>query len=171
MTSLAPQSVGWRRPLGYLGLAVVLLGGLAWLLPEGIGAFPQEWDVGLGPAVNEIQQWWISNRRDLGVYLYFFDPLSGSIDWLLRALENLLMAIPWYVHVVGVGMVFGRWLGRAGGLAAGAGISCIISSLTNETLFFDAVSGLISAIFYLSTSAIFLLYQFMNSEMSRLMVM
>ena len=122
MTSLASQMAGWRRPIGYLGLAVLVLGGLVWLLPEGLGAFPPEWDVGFGPAVNEVQQWWISNRRDLGVYLYFFDPLSDSIDWLLRAFENLLMAIPWYVHVAGVGVVFGRWLGRAGGLAAGAGM-------------------------------------------------
>ena len=122
MTSLSVRSAGWRRPMAYLGGAVLLLGGLIVLLPEGVGAFPPEWDVGLGPAVNEVQQWWISNRRDLGVYLYFFDPLSDSIDWLLRAFENLLIAIPWYVHVAGVGVVFGRWLGRAGGLAAGAGM-------------------------------------------------
>ena len=122
MTSLSVRSAGWRRPMAYLGGAVLLLGGLIVLLPEGMGAFPPEWDVGLGPAVNEVQQWWISNRRDLGVYLYFFDPLSDSIDWLLRAFENLLIAIPWYVHVAGVGVVFGRWLGRAGGLAAGAGM-------------------------------------------------
>ena len=122
MTSLTVRSAGWRRPMAYLGGAVLLLGGLIVLLPEGIGAFPPEWDIGFGPAVNEVQQWWISNRRDLGVYLYFFDPLSDSIDWLLRAFENLLMAIPWYVHVAGVGVVFGRWLGRAGGLAAGAGM-------------------------------------------------
>ncbi|MCY3563093.1 MAG: hypothetical protein OXH26_04155, partial [bacterium] len=122
MTSLTVRSAGRRRPIAYLGGAVLLLAGLIMFLPEGIGAFPPEWDVGFGPAVNEVQQWWISNRRDLGVYLYFFDPLSDSIDWLLRAFENLLIAIPWYVHVAGVGVVFGRWLGIAGGLAAGAGM-------------------------------------------------
>ncbi len=122
MTSLTAWSVGRRRPVGYLGIAVLVLGGLIVVLPEGIGAFPSEWDIGFGSAVNEVQQWWISNRRDLGIYLYFFDPLSDSIDWLLRALENLLLAIPWYVHIAGVGILFGRWLGRAGGVAAGAGM-------------------------------------------------
>ncbi len=122
MTSLTRQLTRLPRPFLYLGAAVVVLGGLIVLLPESIGAFPAEWDVGFGPAVNEVQQWWISNRRDLGVYLYFFDPFSDSIDWLLRAFENLLLAIPWYVHALGAGLVFGRLLGRSGGVAAGAGM-------------------------------------------------
>ncbi len=122
MTSLTRRLTRMPRPLLYLGAAVVVLGGLTVLLPESIGAFPAEWDIGLGPAVNEVQQWWISNRRDLGVYLYFFDPFSDSIDWLLRAFENLLLAIPWYVHVLGAGLVFGRLLGRSGGVAAAAGM-------------------------------------------------
>ncbi len=122
MTSLSVRSVGWRRPIGYLGAAALVLGGLALVLPEEIGAFPTEWDIGFGSAVNEVQQWWISNRRDLGIYLYFFNPISDSVDWLLRALESLLLTIPWYVHVTGVGLLFGRWLGKAGGLAAGAGM-------------------------------------------------
>ena len=122
MTSLAGRSGGWRRSIGYVGVAALVLGGLIAVLPEGIGEFPSSWDVGFGPAVNEVQQWWISNRRDLGVYLYFFDPLSDSIDWLLRALERVLLGIPWYVHVMGVGVLFGRWLGSSGGVAAGAGM-------------------------------------------------
>lgn len=122
MTTLTGGLTGRPRSLWYLGTAVLVLGVLIVVLPEGIGAFPSEWDIGFGPAVNEVQQWWISNRRDLGVYLYFFNPFSDSIDWLLRALENLMLAIPWYVHVLGVGTLFGRWLGRAEGLAAGAGM-------------------------------------------------
>ena len=105
-----------------LGLAGVVLAGLILLLPDSIGEFPPAWDIGFGPAVNELQQWWISNRRDLGVYLYFFDPLSDSIDWLLRAFENFLLGIPWFIHVAGVGLLFGRWMGLWRGVAAGAGM-------------------------------------------------
>ena len=101
---------------------MLVFGGLMVVLPEGIGAFPPQWDIGFGPAVNEVQQWWISNRRDLGIYLYFFDPLSDAIDWMLRALENLLLAIPWYVHVAGVAVLFGRWMGAAAGAASGSGM-------------------------------------------------
>ena len=122
MSSLTWRSMGQRHWLVNLGAAVLILGGLIALLPGGIGEFPPAWDIGFGPAVNEVQQWWISNRRDLGIYLYFFDPLSDFIDWLLRAFEKLLLGIPWYVHVLGVGVVFGRWLGRSGGVAAGAGM-------------------------------------------------
>ena len=123
MTSLEQRRFLNLPPsVGYLGLAVLVLGGLIVFLPEEITAFPPEWDVGLGPAVNDLQQWWISNRRDLGVYLYFFDPLSDSIEWLLRGFENLLLAIPWYVHVVGVGILFGSRMGTSRGLAAGAGM-------------------------------------------------
>ena len=122
MSSLTWRSMGQRHWLVNLGAAVLILGGLIALLPGGIGEFPPAWDIGLGPAVNEVQQWWISNRRDLGIYLYFFDPLSDVIDWMLRAFEKLLLGIPWYVHVLGVGVVFGRWLGRSGGVAAGAGM-------------------------------------------------
>ncbi len=110
------------RSVGLLGSAVLVLGGLIVFLPDAITEFPPEWDVGFGPAVNDVQQWWISNRRDLGLYLYFFDPLSDSIDWLLRAFENLLSGIPWYVHVAGVGILFGTRMGTSRGLAAGAGM-------------------------------------------------
>jgi glycine betaine/proline transport system permease protein len=110
------------RPVGFLGLAVLVLGGMIVFLPDGIAAFPAEWDVGFGPAVNEVQQWWISNRRDLGLYLYFFDPLSDVIEWLLRAFESLLLAIPWYVHMVGVGVLFGSRMGVSRGVAAAGGM-------------------------------------------------
>ena len=123
MTSLDQRRlIKLPRSVGFLGLAVLVLGGLIAFLPDGIAAFPPEWDVGFGPAVNEVQQWWISNRRDLGLYLYFFDPLSDVIEWLLRAFESFLLGIPWYVHVVGVGILFGSRMGIPRGLAAGAGM-------------------------------------------------
>ena len=123
MTSLDQRRLlDLPRPVVFLGAAVLVIGGLIVFLPEEIAAFPPQWDIGFGPAVNELQQWWISNRRDLGLYLYFFDPLSDFIDWLIRAFENLLLGIPWYVQVTGVGILFGSRMGASRGLAAGAGM-------------------------------------------------
>ncbi len=116
------RSAGLSPSAAYLVIGILAVGGLIVFLPDRIGAFPPEWDVGFGQAVNEVQQWWISNRRELGVYLYFFDPLSDSIEWLLRAFESVLLGIPWYVHVVGVGILFGSRMGVSRGLAAGAGM-------------------------------------------------
>jgi glycine betaine/proline transport system permease protein len=57
--------------------------------------FPDSLNIGLRERVDTFQSWVIGNRKDHPAFLYFFNPLSDSIDTLVRGLENLLEGLPW----------------------------------------------------------------------------
>jgi glycine betaine/proline transport system permease protein len=62
--------------------------------------FPETWNIGLREPVDNFQSWVIGNRKDHPIFLYFFNPLSDTIDALVRGLESLLEALPWPFLVV-----------------------------------------------------------------------
>lgn len=88
--------------------AVVLLAAAALLLlarspSVDLVDFPAEWNLGLRARIDEYQTWVIRNRAagTHPMFVYFFQPLSRTIDSLLRSLENVLLALPWTVLVAG----------------------------------------------------------------------
>jgi glycine betaine/proline transport system permease protein len=88
---------GKRRRV--LGLGVVLLFIVLPLLSHrlfpSLTTFPEQLNLGLREPVDTFQSWVIGNRKDHPAFLYFFNPLSNSIDTLVRSLEKLLEALPW----------------------------------------------------------------------------
>ena len=64
------------------------------ILPT-ITTFPESWNIGLREPVDDFQSWIIGNRKDHPAFLYFFNPISDTVDALVRGLENLLETLPW----------------------------------------------------------------------------
>jgi glycine betaine/proline transport system permease protein len=62
--------------------------------------FPENWNIGLREPIDNFQSWVIGNRKDHPAFLYFFNPLSDTIDALVRGLESALLSLPWLVIVV-----------------------------------------------------------------------
>lgn len=75
--------------------------------------FPEAWNLGLRGPIDEFQRWVIGNRSWHPLFVYFFDPVSDSIDWTLRAVEAFLLALPWYA-VIAAFLLLAQ---RTGGLA------------------------------------------------------
>jgi glycine betaine/proline transport system permease protein len=92
----------WQRSLWLLGVvvALALLTSLARALPLLSDSFPTSWNFGLRPVIDDLQDWVVGNRGTSPLFVYFFDPLSDMIDTGLRAVEGLLLGLPW-VAVVG----------------------------------------------------------------------
>jgi glycine betaine/proline transport system permease protein len=89
----------WRpNRLIFYGLALLVLAGLTLYLHasgQAPATFPEQWDLRLREPVDGFQSWVIGNRTTHPMFLYVFDPLSDLIDATLRALEGLLLALPW----------------------------------------------------------------------------
>ncbi len=83
-----------------------LAGGSAW-------EFPPAWNLGLRTPIDEFQRWVIGNRSWHPLFVYFFGPVSDSIDISLRGVEAFLLGLPWYVVVI----AFFLFAQRTGGLA------------------------------------------------------
>ncbi len=102
-----------NRTLIYGGLALLLLL-LAFvlnrLLPE--NSFPEWLNFGIRAPLDGFQKWIIGNRTTHPIFVYFFDPLRYTIEFLLRGLERILLATPWSVLVAGVAIVAWRAAGR-----------------------------------------------------------
>lgn len=101
-----------RRWVG-LGVATAVLT-LAFLIfaAAQVGAFPESWNIGLRGPLDEFKRWIVANRRSHVMFLYFFEPLSASIDWGLRRVENFLLWLPWPVIVATIFLI----AHKAGGL-------------------------------------------------------
>ncbi|HXF62377.1 MAG TPA: ABC transporter permease subunit [Caldilineaceae bacterium] len=86
------RAVRWPR-YAAAGLLLALVWGVALALE--IGAFPEAWNLGLREPIDGFESWVIGNRSTHPLFTYFFNPLSDGVDTLLRAFENLLLAVPW----------------------------------------------------------------------------
>jgi glycine betaine/proline transport system permease protein len=66
--------------------------------------FPAEWNLGLRERIDTMQTWVIRNRAagTHPLFIYFFQPLSKTIDTFLRSVENILLWLPWTVLVAAV---------------------------------------------------------------------
>jgi glycine betaine/proline transport system permease protein len=86
-----------------LGLALFALGALlVWLLSQWVDAlavFPESWRIELREPLNEAKRWVVLNRSSHWLFVYFFTPLSGGIDFFLRRVEDFLLWLPWPVVV------------------------------------------------------------------------
>lgn len=100
------RSLGWLWVVGG-GLALVLVFFVARLLTE-LDAFPESWNLGLREGLNDFKRWVVVNRNDYWLFVFFFEPLSGAIDFVLRRAEDLLLGLPWPVIILGVAWVANR---------------------------------------------------------------
>lgn len=85
------------------------------VMPFEISSFPAEWNIGLRQPIDAFQSWVIGHRAESPIFLYFFDPVSNTIDIGIRGVENFLLWLPWVVIVVGMFLI-GHY---AGGLRLG----------------------------------------------------
>ncbi len=88
-------------PIYGVGLLLLILLAMGWyrLAPNTV-AFPETWNLGLREPLNELQSWVIGNRATHPLFTYFFRPLSSLIEANLRALEAVLLWLPWPVHFI-----------------------------------------------------------------------
>lgn len=101
-----------RRDWLILGALVgfILLLLLVSYLPLNLNPFPPEWNLNLRQPIDQLQSWIIANRAHSPLFVYFFDPLSDAIDVIIRAIEGVLLWLPWPVVLIGVFLV-GQKLG------------------------------------------------------------
>jgi glycine betaine/proline transport system permease protein len=115
------------RPIAYyaphvmVGLALLLIGYNLFVAP--IGAFPADWNIGLRAPLDEFKKWVVGNRATSPAFLYFFDPVSDGMDFVISQAEALLLWLPWPV-IVAAAFLLGN---RFGGLRLGMGaVLCLI---------------------------------------------
>jgi glycine betaine/proline transport system permease protein len=110
--SLSDPRLARRRLWPYALTVMVAVGivAVALLQPAATEPFPAAWNLGLRRPIDQFQAWVIGHRNDHPAFHYFFEPLSDLIDFGLRRVEALLLALPWTVVVGGFGLL-GYWLG------------------------------------------------------------
>lgn len=111
--SIAISRISTHKRWVGLGVATAVLT-LAFLIfaAAQVGAFPESWNIGLRAPLDQFKWWVVANRQTHPMFLYFFEPLSASIDWGLRRVENFLLWLPWPVIVAAIFLI----AHRAGGL-------------------------------------------------------
>ena len=101
---MVARQTGWQRwffPLVLLALVVVAI------VIE-FGNFPESWNIGLRDSLNEAKRWIVVNRKSHWVFLFFFEPLSSVLDFIIRRVEELLLFLPWPVIVSGIFLLANR---------------------------------------------------------------
>ena len=90
-----------RVPVYGLALLVLLLLAIGWrfLWPETV-SFPENWNLGLRAPIDGFQSWVIGNRATHPLFVYGFRPFSEFVEVLLRAIEAILLWLPWPVHFI-----------------------------------------------------------------------
>jgi glycine betaine/proline transport system permease protein len=111
-----------------LGAALLLI--LYNVFVQPIGAFPEAWNLGLAEPLDEFKKWVVGNRATSPFFVYFFEPISTSVDFVIRRAEAFLLWLPWPV-IVGAFFLAGN---RFGGLRLGL--------LTTLCLLFMGLVGL-----------------------------
>jgi glycine betaine/proline transport system permease protein len=84
--------------IGVVALIIVLL--LTHHLIFNFGLFPESWNLGLRQPAEEFQNWVIGNRKNHPIFTFFFEPLSATIDFTLRRVEEFLLWLPWSVVIL-----------------------------------------------------------------------
>lgn len=104
----------YQRDLIFLMLliGILLMPFLLPYVPLDLSDFPEAWNWGLREPIDEFQRWVIGNRAAHPLFVWFFQPLSQTIDSSVRAIETVLLWLPWSVV-----MLAGFFIGlQAGGL-------------------------------------------------------
>lgn len=82
-----------------IGLLILFV--LATRFPA-LDSFPETWNLGLRDVLNGFKRWVVVNRTTHWIFLFFFEPLSATIDFGLRRVEDVLLWLPWPVIVLAV---------------------------------------------------------------------
>lgn len=103
MASLSfPKSTSKRKIKPFwpviVSLLLLLLLGAA-VIPE-LDLFPERWNIGLREPFNEFKRWVVINRTTHWMFLFFFEPLSATLDFIIRLIENFLLWLPWPVTIL-----------------------------------------------------------------------
>ncbi|MFN8502587.1 ABC transporter permease [Kouleothrix sp.] len=97
----------WQRlaaPLAVVAL-LALAGAALRLVPLASSQFPAAWNLGLRAQVDAFQSWVIGARASHPIFVYFFEPLSATIDAGMRFAEDILLEAPWPALVLGFGLL------------------------------------------------------------------
>lgn len=112
------SSIFWLILCGLIILCLLA----AAFIPQ-LDLFPERWNIGLREPLNDFKRWVVVNRQTHWLFLFFFEPLSATLDVLIRALENLLIWLPWPVTI----LTFFLAANRVGGLRLGLLVSlCLL---------------------------------------------
>jgi glycine betaine/proline transport system permease protein len=123
-TSPLRQPMTQRRTVLWLGILLffIALPLFSHLVFPALTTFPESWNIGLREPIDNFQSWIIGNRKDHPAFLYFFNPLSDSIDALVRGLEKILLGLPWLFIVTLAFMLGLRAVSWKVALFCGAGL-------------------------------------------------
>ena len=135
--SLPAASARWRgRPARVAGLALLLV--IAFALLRGQHPWPEtlSWQA-LPGRLNALQGWLLDQRSaaDPNIVFAIFDGFRAIADWLVAALNDLLLALTWLgTAIAGVLLVlrFGGW--RAAVIVALAFVSLALMGLWEESI-------------------------------------
>ncbi len=121
------QSLFQRRAL-WLGAAWIALALLAWALvtfrPESVN-FP-DWLVwGIAEPIDNFKTWVIQNRTTSWLFVYILNPFTAFLDSFLRAVERLLLGMPWLAFIVLMGAI--AWRSKPKGEELGLTLFTVIS--------------------------------------------
>lgn len=98
-----PKIYRQRLNLALLGLLLLAARASSFItLGNGLGSFPESWNLGLREPMDAFKVWAIGNRKTHFIFLYFFTPLSSVIDTVLRQAEIFLLWLPWPVFAAAV---------------------------------------------------------------------
>ncbi len=93
-----------RSRLFWLAVVVAIIAAL-WITSQAISelnTFSESWNLGLHEELNELKRWVVVNRNTHWLFVYFFEPLSAIIDFLLRRVEDFLLWLPWPVVILAI---------------------------------------------------------------------
>jgi len=104
-----------------VGLALALIAYNLFVHP--MAGFPEEWNIGLRAPLDEFKKWVVGNRATSPSFVFFFEPISNFMDFVIRRAEAFLLWLPWPV-LVGFAFLLGN---RFGGLRLGIGAAlCLL---------------------------------------------
>lgn len=105
---LPGRPFSWKRllPAAVVAGAVLLVVVLAMLQSDvATSTFPEHWNLGLREPIDAFQSWVIGNRASNPIFRFGLDPFSDVVDFGLRRLEDLLLALPWPVVIAAFGLL------------------------------------------------------------------
>ncbi|HSG15650.1 MAG TPA: ABC transporter permease subunit [Anaerolineae bacterium] len=83
----------------FAGIAILLIVSRAY---SDLNTFSDSWNIGLNEELNQLKRWVVVNRNTHWLFVYFFEPLSSGIDFLLRRVEDFLLWLPWPIVILAI---------------------------------------------------------------------
>ena len=108
-----------------VGLALALIAYN--LLVQPMAGFPDAWNIGLRGPLDEFKKWVVGNRATSPIFVFFFEPISNFMDFVIRSAERFLRWLPWPVLVAFVFLLGNRFGGLR--LALGSALCLLFMGL------------------------------------------